>query len=320
MTRGRIALVSLALGCSDPPAMTPIDALVVDDLPDTAVDIDAAPPRTEVTLFVADYGRGVIDRFQITAATSAPVPDLTFPVTRALSPVIMPVSGELLVSDLSAASIARVRNPLAIPSEIGAVSGFGIASQAAKMAVLGDEVWVVNPVASNVIRLTFDASGSATAGGPGIAATTGRGIVHDLVHRQFFVSQCCGTNAILRFALAPNGVPSQLPTITGGGLDNPHGMAITPWNELYVANANTSSLLRYSLDAAGAPTVLAAVTGNGLSVPVDLALTPWNELYVVNQGTSVISRYTFDPTTHEPVFRDTFPVPLAQSLAYFAMY
>jgi hypothetical protein len=312
------ACVALLLTACDSPS-TPKQPDAAIDAIATDAPVDAPPPRTEAILFLADYGRGVVVRYRVVATTDAPLPDLTFSVPGALAPVIVPASGELLLSHVSAAQLSRVGQPLGTPASTGSVTGFGIGVQQQKVGVVDDEIWVVNPMATNVIRLKFDAAGNPSAGGAPVSATNGRGVVYDPVHRQVFISECCGTNTIKRFALAPNGMVSVLPSITGG-LDNPHSMIVTPWSELLVANSNTSTILRYTLDVAGSPTANGMITGNGLSTPIDLVLTPWNELYVVNQTTARISRFTFDPITHAAIPRDHFAVTAAVNIAWLTVY
>ncbi len=86
----------------------------------------------------------------------------------------------------------------------------------------------------------------------------------------------------------PNGV------ITGGGLSNPHDMAFSPWDELFVANVGNNSISRFLFNALGNATPDGQITGNGLNGPIGLDFSPWGELFVSSHFAPVISRWTFD--------------------------
>jgi hypothetical protein len=296
----RLGPIAVLAACSFDHGVVPADAAP-----------DAAP--TTSTLFVADFGAGMVHRYTITRGEATPPPPLSFAVTSGLVPIIWPPTGELLVDEVTGGMIARFAAPFATPTPNGTISGVGL-SMTAKMAVVDSELWVVDPGSANVDRLAFDSTGRATMAGM-FGALNGRGIVFDPMTRSVFITECCGTDTILHFSVDASHNLGMLPPTTGNGLSSPHGMLITPWRELFVADLGAASILRFVFDAAGNPVANGVITGNGLNLPVDLLMSPWNELYVINQGAGAVSRFTFD-ASHAATAHGTFAVPGANTIAW----
>jgi hypothetical protein len=109
--------------------------------------------------------------------------------------------------------------------------------------------------------------------------------------RDLYVS-LYSTNTIQHFRVASDHTVTSLTPITGNGLSVPHGMAITSWGELLVANGGGTSLSRFTIDALGNATPNGSIQGNGIATPIGLAVAPWGELFVANSG-GVVSRFSF---------------------------
>ena len=156
----------------------------------------------------------------------------------------------------------------------------------------GSELLVIDAGANQIQRYTFNGSNLAVTGTP-ITETGG-----DLRMGAFspsgdlYVSHT--GNKIDRFTFDAGGVATLASTITGNGLSVPHGLAFSPWGELFVAGEGNSTIDRLTLNASGAVTAFSTFSGNGLTNPVGLAFSSWGELFVGNQGTNGISRFTFD--------------------------
>jgi len=264
---------------------------------------DAAP--SNATLFVADYGTGRVYRLAL-AANAEPVITNTLALTGALSPIVL-ANGDLLVSELAAGVLVRYATPLATPTANGSISGFGLGPSMSKLAAVDGELWIVNPSGGNVTRLASVTQGAVSSPGT-MPALNGRGLVFDATRRRAYVTECCGINTLLQFDVAADGTPTAVPPLSGIGLDNPHGMIVTPWSELFVANAGNGSIARFTLDPRGIPTPNGTITSNNLATPIDMALTPWGELLVTNLSNNMLSRFRFD-SAHNALAVGSFPMP-----------
>jgi hypothetical protein len=171
-----------------------------------------------------------------------------------------------------------------------------------------NQLWApnVNPTtcstaASSMVEISFDSDGgtsTTTSSLSGFVAAD-RGMLWVPSTRDLFESHCDPTDTIAHYAVGGDGSLTGMPTISGNGLLNPHGMTMTSWGELFVSNAgvsgnNGTTVLRFTFDGSGNPTANGTIAGNGLSTPIGQAFTPWGELLVVNQGNGSISRFTFD--------------------------
>ena len=245
---------------------------------------------TEATMFLPSNGGATVDRYGITA-NADPVLSATL---SAASPTGMALrsTGELFVADNSGGTISRFLSPLSTPMANGTITGVGL-SAPQEMRFVDDELWIVNPGASNVVRLAFDTQGSASLAGTvgGSTLVGGRGMLWNAATRDLYVS-LYSTNTIQHFRVASDHTVTSLTPITGNGLSTPHGMAITSWGELLVANGGGTSLSRFTIDALGNATPNGSIQGNGIATPIGLAVAPWGELFVANNG-GVVSRFSF---------------------------
>jgi DNA-binding beta-propeller fold protein YncE len=203
-------------------------------------------------------------------------------------------TGELFIAGAGSSTISRFLSPLGTPTASGMITGNGLSSLIEEMRFVDDELWVVNPGASNLIRLAFDAQGNAKLAGTISNLGNDRGMLWNPTTRDLYVSECCGTNTIQHFQVATDHTTSKLPNIAVSAFNNPHGLALTPWGELLVANRDSNEVLRFTVDSAGNATANGIIQGNGLNLPESPAFTPWGELIIVNQGDQSLSRFTFD--------------------------
>ena len=288
-----------------------------EDAPVADVPADA-PPRP-VALFITDFGSGMVHRFTFQPDGGGPAPPLSFANLAALSPIVRPAPPELLVGGSGTSTITRYLTPMATPAAHGTIVGNGLSTSLGKMVFIDDELWIVNAGNSNVDRLGFDSNGTASMAGS-VALLNGRGIAFDPAARNVYLSQCCGTNQVLHYTVGLDHSLVAKPTLAGNGLSNPHGVLLTPWGELFVANAGDASILRFTLDALGNPTANGRIMGNGLATPIDLLMAPWGELFVTNQGgTQAVSRFTFDPA-HGAVAHGTLAIPGVVLTGWAALY
>jgi hypothetical protein len=289
-------------------------AVAVDGAVDAEVDA-ALPPRA--TLFVTDYTGGTLYRYALAPDQDQPDPPLMLALPTALSPLVVPQTGELFVGQNVSASIARFATPLATPTATGTITGNGLSATFGKTVVVDGELWVANAGAANVDRLALDAQGVATSPGT-LPIDNSRGLVYVPATRDLYVTQCCGVDTIRHLVVAADHSVTERTPVTGIGLANPHGLWVTPWHELLVASAGSNTIFRFTLDATGTPIANGTITGNDLAVPIDLAMTSWGELYVANGNDPTISRFTFD-AAHTAIAHGTITVPGAITLGWFAL-
>ena len=117
-----------------------------------------------------------------------------------------------------------------------------------------DELFVADPGLGKVLRFAFDAAGNAMANGEITFAAPDdirmRGIAAHPATGELFVSICCGVNQIRRYLFDEAAEVFTLSgSITSNGLSSPHGMAFSPWGELFVVNPN-GSVSRFVFDPA----------------------------------------------------------------------
>ncbi len=275
------------------------------------------------TMFISDSLNGAVYRFNVSPGSD---PVLTGKLTSvSASGMAVLSTGELAVAQYtSTGDILRFKSPQTTATPNGSISGLGT-SYIEWLAVVDNELWADNTAylacstePESVVRISFDGQGTASAAGTVTAGLVGadRATLWDPTTRSFYVTQCSaannpsGTFYIQHFQVAADHTATPLTAITGQGLDNPHGMVITPWGELLVANAGFASapgkqMLRFKLDSQGNVTPNGTVDDDSLNLPIDLAFAPWGELFVVNNGTATISRFTFD-TAHNAKLNGTF--------------
>jgi hypothetical protein len=302
---------------------------VADTAPDVAADTapDASPDGTPdagppvATIFLPHGTKNAVYRYNISPGVD-PVLNATLPATTpaGLTMGTVATRQELFVA-LTDGSILRFATPLATPTANGKLDTLGV-TDPEEIAFVDDELWIPTTsytscatTASKITRVTFDTAGAATAAGTVQAAGIvigGRGLLWNAPSRTLYVSDCHATDTIQPFHVANDHAVTPLTAVTGGDLNNPHGMVIAPWGELLVSNAGANQVLRFTIDAQGKLTANGNLSGNGLSAPVGLTLTPWDELVVVNQGSGTLSRFTFSAADggHAPTAAGTFATGL----------
>ncbi len=111
------------------------------------------------------------------------------------------------------------------------------------------------------------------------------------------------TNEVLRYdevTGAPVGACA-----SGGGLAQPHGVAVGPDGNVYVSSGGTKSVLRYDGDSGAFIDVFVAPGSGGLIEPQGLTFGPDGNLYVVNWAFNVLR---YDGATGAPL--GTFASPV----------
>ena len=278
--------------------------------------VSSSLPPTQGTLFVADFVANTLNRYELVRGEE-PALTTTVQLPGALTPIILPQTGELLVGENQHETIARYTTPYDTPQLAGAITGNDLSMTFGKMVMVDDELWVVNPGNSDVDRLAFDSQARAATVGS-LPVVNGRGIAFDPVTRDLYITQCCGTDTILHATVDSLHALTTLPPLSGNGLANPHGMWLTPWGELFVVDAGANQVLRFTRDAAGGLTANGAITDGSFATPIDLGITPWGELFVTNQGSGVVSRFLLDEA-HTVTPNGTFAVPSANAIAWLAL-
>jgi hypothetical protein len=177
---------------------------------------------------------------------------------------------------------------------------------------VGGELYVANVIrGNNVLWFTFDRFGNAVFDKAVATDLTGNAAREITVSpgNELFVAQCCGVNNVKRYVFDATGNTIPNGVITGGGLNGPHGLTLSPWGELFVANLNGNSISRFIFDDAGNALPNGVITGSCLNGPVGLAFSPWGELFVSN-GTAPggICTWTFDDL-HNATFNRSFTSP-----------
>jgi hypothetical protein len=258
------------------------------------------------TLLAGDVTNGMVLRYTVTK-TGAPVLSLAIPSPHANAPIVA-ASGELFVGDFTDGMLMRFLDPYGTPVPNGSIPGL---DDPQALVLVDHQLWAASSGSGSIVQLAFGDAGAASVAQ---TITSGlseeiRGIAWNGAARVAYVTLCCGTDEIAMFSVAADDSTTALSVYRDTLLDNPNGIVLSPWNELFVANAGQDTILRYTLDDAGAPTANGAVTGNGLSTPVSIAFTPWGEMYVTDQGTNMLSRFAFD-SAHTATPNGTFsPAP-----------
>jgi hypothetical protein len=282
------------------------------------------------TLLVTSDTTNEVYRYQV-GLSGSPMLDRTLtanldhPAGLAISP-----SNELFVANRdmgTTGSVARFRDVTgtAVPNgTIPANSGNpGFDFRAASSdAFRGNELFVVNQNRNNVLRFTFDASGNATSNGiisiPGIIGSA-RGIAFSPTG-DLFVSTLGATistpSTIYQWKFDSSGNASLVSnfTVVGPGV---HGMAFSPWGEMFLPDGDGATIYRILFGSSGNPISNGTITGNGLNMPLDVAFSSWGEMFVGNEGAPIVSRFTFD-AAHNAIPNGTFSIPQDNGFLAFA--
>ena len=156
-----------------------------------------------------------------------------------------------------------------------------------------DELFIANPGLGNTLRFTFDAAGNAMSNGEITPTVHVRGVQVNPATGELFLTICCGVNEIRRYLFDATGNAVPNGSITGGGINSPHGLAFSPWGELFVVNGSGNSVSRFVFDAAGNASPNGLITGS-LSIPLGIDFSPWGEMFVANRNNAQIHRWVFD--------------------------
>jgi hypothetical protein len=274
-------------------------------LPDVANAPDAAPDSLDAsssvaTIFLNHAINNAIYRYAISPGAD-PVLNATISAMRPEG-LAMNAKGELFAASEDG-SVLRFTTPLATPTPNGKLGNLGVIDPE-QMAFVDDELWIPSTdyttcltTASSITRVAFDAAGVGTVAGTVQAlgiVTAGRGVWWDAPSRTLYLSDCHAVDTIQPYHVANAKTISALAAATGGGINNPHGMIVAPWGELFVSNAGAAQILRFVIGATGALAANGNISGNGLNFPIGLTFAPWGELFVVDQGSGSLSRFTFD--------------------------
>ncbi len=113
---------------------------------------------------------------------------------------------------------------------------------------------------------------------------------------ELFVAQCGGN--VLRFAFDATGATIPGGTIAAGLVYGaPRGIAVSPWDELFIAQCCLlSQINRYRFDAGGSVIPNGVIASIELFGPHDVVFSPWGELFVANSGNNNVLRFLFDAT------------------------
>jgi WD40 repeat protein len=104
---------------------------------------------------------------------------------------------------------------------------------------------------------------------------------------------------VLRFEGMGTGPVVPLSTIPGTDVNDPIGVAFSPWGELFVGNRHgnvgggVGSISRFTFDGAGNFIPNGTITA-GLEAVHGMAFSPSGELFAANHALNTISRFTFD--------------------------
>ncbi|HVZ72926.1 MAG TPA: hypothetical protein VHJ20_11170 [Polyangia bacterium] len=269
------------------------------------------------TMFLSHGHNDIIYRYNVSPGKDPALTDMI--AASGPEGLAMSAKGELFAASEDG-SVLRFTAPLGTPIAGTPLTGLGV-TQPEQIAFVDDELWIpttnynsCDTTASKITRVAFDGTGAGSVAGTVTAAgivTAGRGVLWDGTSRTLYLGDCHSVDTIQPYHVATDKTLTALAATTTG-LDNPHGMALSSWGELFVSNANTNEVLRFTVGASGALTANGSLTGNGLNYPIGLAFTSWGELLVVDQGSASVSRFTFTESDggHAPTAAGVFATGL----------
>lgn len=101
--------------------------------------------------------------------------------------------------------------------------------------------------------------------------------------------------------------------ITGNSLEAVHGIAFSPWGELFAANLLSGTISRFKFDANG-NAIPNGTFHSGTPRAQGLAFSPNGELFITDSVNNPnVQRWRFDPATRAPIYNGFFSVPGARS-------
>lgn len=273
------------------------------------------------TIFISSTAANEVYRYQI-YPTGTPVLELTLTANldRPAYLALNPSQSELFIVNRGnpaggAGSIARYLDPNGSPIANGTIAdvnnggGFDF-NLPHDLAFRGNELFVVNSDADNVLRFLFDGAGVPSSNGTISLSPIGqnlRGIVVGPGGNLYLTVANTTSQQVREFLFDGGGNASPGQVISTPG-SNDHGMAFSPWGELFVTEAGSNSIARFTFDGGGVAQANGQITGNGLTSPVDLTFSGWGELFVGNSLGPIVSRWLFTGA-HVAVANGSFATP-----------
>lgn len=284
---------------------------------------------TPANLYVVTLGSGVLG-YAVTTNSAALVETQKDPEVQTPIDVTFSRWGEMFLSTSSQHPYIFEERPgfvrrYAAPYGVGRYNGdLGVGALVTPhgLAFRGDELLATDPGNNRVRRFRFGPRGEAeellSITSPGFRNEAVRWVVAKPDGSEVFVSQCVcgGLNDVRRFRAEATGTFSDLGLLPGT-FNNPHGMAFSPWGEMFTANAdrllegpqNTNWFIaRHTFAPDGTPQFNGTFTHSNFQGSITLAFSPWGELFVNNQTASNVTRFLFT-TNHTPVFNGSIRLP-----------
>ncbi len=289
-----------------------------DYLATTPTDVEAEGPVLKpafsgtgqtAKLFIADAFGANLLRYEVTAAGGATA-DGTIPLGGAARGITFSPTGEMFVAHTGTA-VDRFLDPENAATPNGSITAANTG------APFGSEMqWsdfrngelLQNQASGIASRFTFDASGNATLAGTFSAGS--RGLLANHLTGEVFSTS--GGGAVNRHLIDAAGNVTSNGSFGAGGSGS-HGMAVTAWGELLVANHAHTRVSRFTFDAAGNPVPNGEISGNGMAGPLDVDISPWGEVFITNHGGSpaLVTRWVFSSpdASGTAIYNGSFSVP-----------
>ncbi len=310
--------------CNEPECTFHPSGLLVANLAGNA-ELSAEP-----NLFVVGVNPGAILAYEVTPTSSTLVTVMQDPAISTPRDITFSRWGEMFVSASSQHPYLFEERPgfvrrYAAPYGVGRVSGdLGVGALVTPhgLAFRGDELLATDVGNNRIRRYHFGPRGEPQElpfiTSPGFINEAVRWVVAKPDGSEIFVSQCIcgGVNNVRRLRAETNGTFTDLGVLPGT-FNNPHGMAFSPWGELFTANSDRVIegsqytnwfISRHTFESDGTPKFNGSFTHEDLRGSIALAFSPWGELFVNNQTGSNITRFVFSKD-HTPVFNGSIRLP-----------
>ena len=298
----------------------------------TATFIGAVGSASAAKLFISDSSSDTIFRYEVTES-NVPTFDLTITDGGAADPFldapgsIAFSSEEMFILNRGSfsggffdGSIARYLDPTGTPTNNGLITNSSIDGlnliNPHGIDFHNDKLFVGNSKGDSIER--FDYNGSTDlptllSNVPNVSRI--RGVEFNLAGDELFVSRCCDINTLERYKLDSSGNIISSETITGNGLSNPHEIAISPWGEIFVANAGSNSVSRFFIDNGDMVQPNGTIFGApGMTIGVEFS--PWGELFVAGESSPNVRRWVFADPFGAAIANGEFTVEGSSGLLY----
>lgn len=301
------------------------DGWVIDHLAFTT----DAPPTGPANLYVLGRNTGSIYGYHVTTNSAEFVSESHDPRLSSPFGLVFSGAGEMFIGNLGTHPYVFEERPgyitrYAWPYDLehfNGDEGVGALVTPHFLAMRGEELLVADSGNDRVMRYRFGARGEAIGlppmTHPGFMNDAVRGVVAKPDGSEILVSQCyCGgVNNVRRFRVEANGSLTDLGLLPGS-FNNPHGMAFSPWGELFTANEDFVSgptstnwfITRHIFETNGTVRFNGAFSDSHLKFPHTLTFSPWGELFVTGTFATNVTRFTFN-TDRGAVFHGTFTLP-----------